>query len=591
MPFSVRFRRLTCISTVSLACTVASTAALGQSVLPAVFVCHNIATNPNFNNYAAVSSFTIDVSGNVTYVGNYFTNDNPQAIAVSPNGRFLAVTHGTASSTFEDLLVFRVEPDASLTMWAVFSTPNSPLDVEWISNDVVAATETRDGGVNRIHAYRLVENNPVATRLSLIDSEETGVFTAYIARHPSGDFLYVSDSALGGASLKVRAFTVNTDDTLTFLSDTNLTSYPLDLAISNDGTKLYSAGGIGLLSGGDPHRIHGFDIAADGIPVVMGTSPFHSSGQSPAHVAITGNDRILLAGHGGDGDVHSFLISDEDGFLTETGFEISVGGQGDIGAIAALGSTLFATRRYSSTGNPSGLLQYRVGADGSFEQVGGVIDTHGTASDAIDVWLPTAVAQGDINDDGNVDELDVAALVAVLLGMPQAPEHVARSDFNGDSAVDGRDLELFVGYFLNPVSDGACCNPDGACEIITQAECAFGGPGATWLGPNTLCENCPDPAPVINQVFSPPEPTCNTPGQTIFISVQGDHFSPQVEVVLRQAGQPDVAPLFINVFGDDFLDAEFPVGGMAPGDWFLFLSNPDGQSDTWPTPIVIIDCN
>ncbi|MBK8269431.1 MAG: beta-propeller fold lactonase family protein [Planctomycetes bacterium] len=136
-----------------------------QSVRPAVFVAHNIATNPNFNNYAAVTSFTVNSDGTVEWVGNYFTNDNPQAIALSPNGKWLAVTHGTSNSVTEDLLVFRVESDASLTMRAVYSTPDSPLDVEWINDETVACTETDLSGDNFVHVYRFSDTNPILRAL------------------------------------------------------------------------------------------------------------------------------------------------------------------------------------------------------------------------------------------------------------------------------------------------------------------------------------------------------------------------------------------------------------------------------------------
>ena len=34
---------------------------------------------------------------------------------------------------------------------------------------------------------------------------------------------------------------------------------------------------------------------------------------------------------------------------------------------------------------------------------------------------------------------------------------------------------------------GACCYPGGSCEIVSEEDCLFG----EWLGPNTVCEDCP----------------------------------------------------------------------------------------------------
>lgn len=563
--------------------------ALAQSTQPAVFVAHNIATNLQFDNYAAVSSFTVNNDGTVNYVGNYFTNDNPQAIALSPNGRYLAVTHGTSNGVTEDMIVFRVEPNASLTMLAVTLTPDSPLDVEWLSDEYVACTETRTAGNNKVHTYRLTESNPIYTRLQLVDSEPAGVFTAYLQRHPSGQFLFSSDSDLGGANIKIRTYAANANGTLDFVADVNNSSYLLDMAITHDGTKLYSAGGIGLLSGGSAHLVHGFLIDPNnGIPSPIPGTPFFSGSDSPAHVAVTGDDQFLLVGHGGDGSIRSFTISPEDGFLTDTGFMFDVGGQGDIGAMTTLGNLLVVTKRYSGTNSPSGLRMVRVLPDGSFVQIGGNIDTHGTASDAVAAWIPAPNSRGDVNNDGNVDELDIAAFVAVLLGQPLDPSHVERSDFTSDGAADGRDLPLFVQYYLNPIVTGACCRFDGTCDITLEFDCVFQG-AAQWVA-GAACVDCPAPPPVITGAFPDVNMYCNYSGSTVFFSIVGSNFAPGATARLVRPGQPDRNPLFISVDSSDFIIVQFNIGGAEPGLWNLEVVNPDNQVGVAPDPILIEVC-
>jgi len=552
------------------------TPAIAQSTLPAVFVCHNIATNPQFNNYAAVTSFTVNPNGTVNHVGNFPTNDNPQAISVTPNGRFLAVSHGTASSTTEDLIVFKINPDASLTMWAVILTPDSPLDVEWVTDDVLVACETRSSGQNFVHAYRLVENNPIHSRLTLIDTEPTGAFTAYLQRHPSGQYLYASDSPLTSGANKIRSFAVNPDGTLTFIEDEFVGSYPLDLAISHDGTKLYSAGGIGSLSGGSSQLIHGFITEGNAGIFPMNGTPFVSQGDSVAHVTVTGDDRFLLAGHGGDGDVRSFLISPEDGFLTDTGNVISIGGQGDIGAMKAVDRFLFVTRRYSSTNNPQGLLVYHINQNGSFVNVGGLIDTQGTASDAVAAWKPPANSQGDVNNDGQVNLLDIPALIAVMMGAPIDPSHVGRADLNHDGLADGRDIHYFVNYLLHPVQDGACCSFVDACFVGSQIDCQFES-NALWIGGGTTCAQCGQPPPVIFDVFPDSPSYCNTPGSQANFTISGANFAPAATAVLASAGQPSRTPAFLSVLSSDTILAGFDVSGAAPGQWHIEVTNPDLQ--------------
>src|SRR5690606_23971878 len=97
------------------------------------------------------------------------------------------------------------------------------------------------------------------------------------------------------------------------------------------------------------------------------------------------------------------------------------GSQGDIGGITTADDFLYVTKRYSSTGSPSGLLIYRVNPDGSFFQIGGLVDTHGTASDPVVAWVPAPTSRGDINNDGVVDELDVIAFTQVLLDQAVDP--------------------------------------------------------------------------------------------------------------------------------------------------------------------------
>lgn len=563
--------------------------AIAQSSLPAVFVCHNIETNPQFNNYAAVSSFTANPDGTVNYVGNYFTNNNPQAIAVSPDGRFLAVGHGTASSTTEDLIVYKINYDASLTMWAVILTPDSPLDIEWVRNDVIVACETDSSGPNFVHAYRLVENNPIPTRLTLIDTEPAGQFTDYLQRHPSGNYLYASASPLTAGGNRIRTYGVNPDGTLTFIEDEFSSSYVLDLAITHDGSKLYSAGGIGSLAGGNSHLVHGFNTEGEfGIAPMNGT-PFFSPNNSPAHVTVTGDDKFLLVGHGSDGDVRSFMISPEDGFLTDTGNVISIGGQGDIGAMKAMDRFLYVTRRYSSTGNPQGLLVYHINNNGSFVNVGGLIDTHGTASDAVAVWRPPVNSRGDVNNDGQVNLLDVTALIAVLMDAPLDPSHTARADLNYDGLSNGRDIHYFVNYLLHPVLPGACCSFVDVCFVGTEIDCQFEG-NALWIGGGTTCAQCGQAPPVIFEVFADSPTYCNTPGSQANLTISGANFDFAATTVLTRAGQTPITPLFQSVLSSDTIVAGFDVGGAAPGDWHIEVTNPDSQVGVSPTQHPIQAC-
>ena len=51
---------------------------------------------------------------------------------------------------------------------------------------------------------------------------------------------------------------------------------------------------------------------------------------------------------------------------------------------------------------------------------------------------------GDVSLDGTVDDADVQALVAVILGQQEAPEATLAADIDGSGAVDGHDIAALV---------------------------------------------------------------------------------------------------------------------------------------------------
>ena len=93
--------------------------ALAQSIQPAVFVINNVTHN--------VTSFTVAPTGQLNTVNSFPTGNNPQATSLSPDGRLLAVAHGTQSTTVEELRVYQVNPDATLTQVGQTFVNDSPL--------------------------------------------------------------------------------------------------------------------------------------------------------------------------------------------------------------------------------------------------------------------------------------------------------------------------------------------------------------------------------------------------------------------------------------------------------------------------------
>lgn len=59
-------------------------------------------------------------------------------------------------------------------------------------------------------------------------------------------------------------------------------------------------------------------------------------------------------------------------------------------------------------------------------------------------WYQQPRLDGDIDDDGDVDEFDTVLFVQVLLGLDTVPDHVAAADINGNGSADGDDIRSFI---------------------------------------------------------------------------------------------------------------------------------------------------
>ena len=281
--------------------------------------------------------------------------DAPQAISLTPDGRFLAVAHGTENPAVEELRILEVQSDATLQQVSLQLVPDSPLDLTWLSNDILAVTET-----DFFDSFaRTFQYDATGGQLTQVDAAVSGGFNTRLATARDNSLLFANNT-LGDNS--IFAYTVEAGGQLTTV-DNELT-FPVaavNILASRDGNFLYGAGGIS----GDGHRIPAYSIDAAGALEPLAAGSFTSPGESPSILAITEDDQFLLAGHGGDGSIHSFLRDTSTGELTSTGFSFSVGGQGDLGDLMVMGDLVFATDE-GSFGSNSGLRTLRVNADGSF---------------------------------------------------------------------------------------------------------------------------------------------------------------------------------------------------------------------------------
>ncbi len=391
--------------------------ALGQAETPALFVVNNVS--------AEITSFAVTPeTGGLTLVEVLPTAPFPQATALSPNGRWLAVTHATKSDTVEVVRVYEVQADASLELVVDDLTPDSPLGAAWIDDEYLAITQTDFGGANLAIVYRLNER---AGTLTPVDQADTGTFNTSLAADPATRRLYAQDSF----GFTVYQYNVDLDGMLSLNHSVSTSPvYPLDLSLTPAGDRLFAGGGIS----NSGNKVNAWLVGEEGVESVPG-APFVSAGASPAYTAVTGDGQILVVGHGTDATVRTFGIQ-PDGSLAATSFVFDVGLQGTIGDIQTLGDLVFVTDESTALDGITGVYAFRAEGDGTLTQLGAINLTGGVRPEAMAVWAgDDGGPPADLDGDGVVGPSDLALLLAswgVCEGCP--------ADLNNDGVVDAADL-------------------------------------------------------------------------------------------------------------------------------------------------------
>jgi 6-phosphogluconolactonase len=416
--------------------------ARAQATGRAVFVANN------GNLEGSVTAFDVDADGMLTFVNRVITGTrpstsvpcpgcNPYDISISPNGRFLATCHPSGPYPDEQVSVFEVAADGSITQVGAYVVPGTPMDVAWVTDELLVVART-DPTPNELRLYRF---DPEESTLTLRDTEPIGSFVAYLAVHPSHQYVYMNDS---GATRAIYSFRVESDDTLTLI-DTDYTgsNYALELTVTHDGTKLYAAGGI-------TYVVLGYDINPDGTLTPMAGSPFPSpAGGTPSNVFSSGDDSFLLVGTGSSAEVHTAGIDEASGSIAYTGFFFDVGMQGTLGDVSAVDDLVFITDNSTLLrGGVMGLYSFTIKEDGSLEQNGPIASTQGIAPRGIAAWSPPFAA-GDLNCDGAINSFDIDPFVLALTDPPAYAEaypacDMMLADINDDGAVNSFDIDPFV---------------------------------------------------------------------------------------------------------------------------------------------------
>jgi 6-phosphogluconolactonase (cycloisomerase 2 family) len=425
---------------VTVVATLSCSTALGQANQRAAF----IANNGNLE--GSVTSFVFDandapvfadklITGTRPTTNDYEPGSNAYSISMTPSGRYLAVGHASSNDPFQQITILEVASDAALTLVGEYMTPDTPLDVVWLSNQYLAATRTEVGLQNQVLVY---EFDPNAVTLTQIDAENTGTFTGSLALRPGGAVLYAGDSFVN----QIYVFTVNGDGTLTPLQTIGSPGYPLGIHVTPDGSRLYAFGGISL--GGS--AILGWNIGLGGSLSAIPGMPFTSPGASPKDCTFSPDSARMYVAHGTDATVRSFSINAVSGVVTSLGHSFDVGLQGSLSDVKMLGDVLLVDDNTTSIDGVRGLYSFDTFANGGLAMNGGIVDTQGVSPNEIATWAPANCA-GDVNGDGAVNISDLGELLVAFGTCNGDPGFNAEADLTGDGCVNISDLGEVLAAF------------------------------------------------------------------------------------------------------------------------------------------------
>jgi hypothetical protein len=395
----------------------------------------------------SVASLRVGQDGTLTLLGNVSSGEWTQSIALSPGGRWLAAGAGTSSAVQETLHIFRVNADGSLSFAHLAFVPDSPLDLVWLSDDLLAVIDSGTS-VSTVGIYRW---NPDAPSLTETDRQTSGGFNGYLAYHPGSDYFYTQiSSGTGGPSLTrwlINGVSGEIAAGGTFFTD----AYPLAPRFSPRGDMLFAGGGI---SAGGRAMLAFLVSEEEGGLLPTPGSPFQSPGNSPNSSAVSGDGRILAMAHGSGGIVRTFLIA-PDGSLTFTDRSFVVQPTtGAIGEIAVLGDVVYVTDDTSASDGVQGIHALRLGADGSLTSLAPLLYTGSPrAEGGIAVWDPTRLCPADFDGNSTVNSADISAYLTRWLADVTAGG--AYADFDASGGTNSSDISAFLTRWLSATA-GDC---------------------------------------------------------------------------------------------------------------------------------------
>jgi DNA-binding beta-propeller fold protein YncE len=393
-------------------------ASLAQAEEKTLFVPNNMS--------GTIATFRVKPDGALIPAGVFPCGTNPYDVAVTPDGKWLVVAQ-TSIEPSELVHVMRVNPDSTLTLQPN-PTPigDGNLSVSMTPTGLAAIPSTA-GDYTRL--FKVIDGQ--ARQVSQIAS---GSFTVKTMPSPDGSLIFATDSL--GLSF-VRSFAIAPNGQATLAGSVAIAAGSVQgLAVHPSLPILYASTALG-------QTVERLVVSPSGGLSLGGST--HTGGDSVVEIAVHPNGQWLYAGHVRS-DTVTVLPVDADGFVGAPVQTVSIGP--DFRDVITDGTFVFVTDESSAGGSPTGVIRFRIEANGLLTRLDPFAPTAGIRPSMMALWDPALrIRPGDVNADRAVNLADFLLLASAYDHAHPSPMYIPSADFDGDGVVDLADyLVLAANY-------------------------------------------------------------------------------------------------------------------------------------------------
>lgn len=404
---------------------------LAQPTQETLFVGNNVS--------GTVSVFTVNEDGTLTEIAAspFPAGNNPQAVALTGDGRLLAVVNAT-QATLEELRVFSVGPQGELTEVAgsPYFVSDGPLGMDISTvHEVCLVPQAADDQISSFIVLKQGLQEAVGSPFA------TSNFPVEVDTTPGGAYAYVSHlfpAQVSGYAIDPDTGQLNSVPGSPF----GTSNAANEVVVSPDGLHVYTANGT-------DNTVSGWSINADdGSLTPIPGSPFPSGGSSAVNMCITPDGKFLFVCNVVSDTVVTLARSVDGSLSVVPGSSQSIGH--DIRKCTTDGRYLFVTDE--STLDPgSGVMVYAISDTGLLTLVPGSPFEAGVRPQDMVVFVPLCPpCPGDLDGDGFRNATDFTLFAAAYGSVEGDDDYNVCADLNSDGYVNVTDFTIFAGYYLVP---------------------------------------------------------------------------------------------------------------------------------------------